>query len=85
MLRNKVGFSGIAMTDDLSMKAITDDDALVKALLAGNDLLIVTDSTDSIDKIVKAVNSGALEEKVVDKAALRVLAWKYYKGLFDTK
>ncbi len=85
LLRSKVGFSGIAMTDDLSMKAITDDDALVKALLAGNDLLIVTDSTGSIDKLVKAVNNGTLDEKVIDKAALRVLAWKYYKGLFETK
>ncbi len=85
LLRSKVGFSGISMTDDLSMKAITDDDALVKALLAGNDLLIVTDSTGSIDKINAAINNGALDEKVIDKAALRVLAWKYYKGLFDTK
>ncbi|MCI9084504.1 MAG: hypothetical protein HFH46_02670 [Bacilli bacterium] len=67
------------------MKAITGDDAIVKALLAGNDLLILTDPTGSIDKIVSAVKNGTLDEKVVDKAALRVLAWKYYKGLFETK
>lgn len=85
LLRNNVGFSGIAITDDLSMKAITGDDAIVKALLAGNDLLILTDPTDSIDKIVNAVKNGTLDEKVVDKAALRVIAWKYYKGLFETK
>ncbi len=84
LLRNRVGFSGIAITDDLSMKAITESDALVKALLAGNDLLIVTDPTNSINTIVEAVNDGVLDEKIVDKAALRVIAWKYYKGLFDT-
>lgn len=82
LLRNTVGFSGISITDDLSMKAIKDDEPLVKALLAGNDLLIVTDSTNSIDQIVNAVRDGKLDEKVVDKAALRVIAWKYYKGLF---
>ncbi len=84
LLKNTVGFSGISITDDLSMSAIKDEDALVKALKAGNDLLIVTDSTGSIDKIVKAVQDGQLEEKVVDRAALRILAWKYYKGMFTT-
>ena len=84
LLRNTVGFSGISITDDLSMKAIKDNEPLVKALLAGNDLLIVTDSTNSIDQIVNAVRDGKLDEKVVDKAALRVIAWKYYKGLFTT-
>ncbi len=84
LLRNTVGFSGISITDDLSMKAIKDDAPLVKALLAGNDLLIVTDPTNSIDQIVNAVRDGKLDEKVVDKAALRVIAWKYYKGLFTT-
>ena len=82
LLTNEVGFTGISITDDLSMAAITDSDALVKALMAGNDLLIVTDSESSVNKILKAVNEGTLSEKVVDKAALRVLAWKYYKGLF---
>jgi len=82
LLRNTVGFSGISITDDLSMNAIKDSEPLVKALLAGNDLLIVTDPTNSIDQIVNAVRDGKLDEKVVDKAALRVIAWKYYKGLF---
>lgn len=82
LLTNEVGFTGISITDDLSMAAITDSDALVKALMAGNDLLIVTDSEGSVNTLLKAVNEGTLSEKVVDKAALRVLAWKYYKGLF---
>jgi len=85
LLRNTVGFSGISITDDLSMTGVKDDNSLVKALLAGNDLLIVTDSTNSIDKIKTAVQNGSLDEKVVDKAALRVIAWKYYKGLLNTK
>ena len=73
LLRNTVGFSGISITDDLSMTGVKDDNSLVKALLAGNDLLIVTDSTNSIDKIKTAVQNGSLDEKVVDKAALRVI------------
>lgn len=82
LLRNEVGFTGISMTDDLSMAAIKDSNALVKALLAGNDLLIVTDSKGSVDTLEKAVNGGRLSEDVIDKATLRVLAWKYYKGMF---
>jgi len=82
LLRNEIGFTGIIMTDDLSMAAINDKDALIKALEAGNDLLIVTNAEGSIDNIEMAVKDGVLSESVVDNAALRVLAWKHYKGLF---
>lgn len=82
LLRNEIGFTGIVMTDDLSMSAINDKDALIKALEAGNDLLIVTNAEGSIDIIDNAVKDGVLSESVVDDAALRVLAWKHYKGLF---
>ena len=39
-----LGFTGITITDALDMGALKDvDDLYVKALLAGNELLIVTD------------------------------------------
>jgi len=82
LLRNQVGFTGIIMTDDLAMGAIKDKEALVKALKAGNDLLIVSNAEGSIDNIEMAIKDGTLSESVVNNAALRVLAWKHYKGLF---
>jgi beta-N-acetylhexosaminidase len=44
ILRNALSFTGVIMTDDLSMEAIKeysgDDAAAVHAILAGNDLLV---------------------------------------------
>ncbi len=88
LLRNKLNFTGVIITDDLSMKAITDNvtgSATVKAVLAGNDLLIVTDYIQSVNDIKDAINDGTISENVLDEAVLKVLAWKYYKGLMIDK
>ncbi len=88
LLRNKLNFTGVIITDDLSMKAVTDNvqgSATVKAILAGNDLLIVTDYAESVKNIKDAINDGTISEKVLDDAVLKVLAWKYYKGLMIDK
>ena len=52
-----------------------------KALLAGNDLIIATEYSDAINEIKNSVNSQTISETLIDNAALKVLAWKYYKGL----
>ena len=82
LLRNKLNFTGIIMTDDLDMGAITStDDATVKAILAGNDLIITTDYEKSIKEIKEAIENKIIDESLIDKLAFRVIAWKYYKGL----
>lgn len=84
ILRNELNFTGIIMTDDLAMSAIKDyvnDSPSVMALKAGNDLIIITDYLTGINDIKEALKNGDLEESLIDKAVLRVLSWKYYKGL----
>lgn len=81
VLRNELGFTGIVITDDLAMGAVNVDNAVTKAIKAGNDLLIVTDYEGSIKEVKDAIEDGTLSEEIVDKMAFRVLAWKYYKGL----
>lgn len=82
LLRNDLGFTGIIITDDLAMGATSSiSNKAVKALLAGNDMIITTDYAESINEITSAVNNGTLSEDVIDKLAFKVLAWKYYKGL----
>jgi len=82
LLRSKLGFTGIIMTDDIAMGATSSiDNAAVKALLAGNDMVITTDYEEDIRSIENAVYNNTIDENLIDKLAFRVLAWKYYKGL----
>lgn len=87
LLRNKLGFTGVVITDDLGMSALDNiDNATIKAILSGNDLIITTDYKKSINEIKNALNLGLISENQINKLAFRVLAWKYYKGLmFDSK
>lgn len=87
LLRNELSFTGIIMTDDLAMGATSSiDNATVKAILAGNDLVITTDYATSFNDIKSAIENGTISEELVNKLAFRVIAWKYYKGLmFVTK
>lgn len=83
-VRNDLNFTGVVITDDLDMGALKDiENKNVQALLAGNDLLISTDYVESIEKIKQAVDNKLLDEKTLNEHVLRVLAWKYYKGLLN--
>lgn len=82
ILRNKLKFTGIIMTDNLDMGAITStDDAIVKAILAGNDLIITTDYKKGVEQIKESIQNGSISEDLINKLAFRVLAWKYYKNM----
>lgn len=85
ILREELGFDGVAMTDDLAMDAVAaysaDGAVAVMALEAGNDLIITTDYRTQIPKVIEAVESGALSGDVIDAACRRVLTWKQDLGL----
>lgn len=83
ILRDELKFSGIIMTDDILMAAIKDYvyNPSIKALQAGNDLIIVSDYQKSLDEIREGINNGDVSIDTLNKAVVRVLAWKYYKGM----
>lgn len=82
LLREDLHFTGVIITDDLSMKALGSiDQPTTKAILAGNDLLIVSDYEESIKELKDALSNNIISEEVINDRVLRVLAWKYYKGM----
>ena len=83
LLRNKLHFKGIIITDDLAMGATEDiEDATLQAILSGNDLIITTDYEKSINSVKDAILNRVIDESLIDRLAARVIVWKYYKGLF---
>lgn len=67
ILRDEWGFDGLVMSD---WGAVADH---VAALQAGLDLEMPGKGPASVDEIVGAVKDGQLDEKVLNKSALRVL------------
>ena len=79
-LRDKLEFSGIVITDDLAMDAVksyvTEGSAAVLAINAGNDMIITSDFETMFKEVLKAVNSGIIEQETINNAVRRIIAWK---------
>lgn len=78
-LRKDVGFDGVAVTDGLNMGAITKGtpagQETVQALKAGADLALMPPDLDAaVSAVRKAIESGDLPKKDMQKKAERVVA-----------
>ena len=75
LLRDELGFTGVAITDALEMKAISAtvgvERGAVQALAAGADALCLGHDlgADSVERIVAAVVDGVAEERLVEAAS----------------
>ena len=77
ILRNKLDFYGIVMTDDMSMQAAAGyDEPYIRAVNAGNDMMIVTDFNDAYNEVLDGVKEGKIPEETINKAVERILDWK---------
>lgn len=83
LLRDQMGFEGVAITDDLGAGAVRSGlsvpKAAVEALAAGSDLIRIDSPDDAIGvhaEIVRALGSGELSETRLREAAARVLKLK---------
>ena len=86
ILRRDLGFSGLIVTDAMSMSGLTlyftQEEASVRALEAGADLLLKPADADAAIRGVRdAVMSGRLKESRIDESVRRVLAAKFDLGL----
>ena len=84
LLRAKMGFRGVVITDDLEMKAIADSyglgEAAVKAIEAGCDLVLICRNEEgqllALDAVAQAVKEGRITEARIDQSILRILQVK---------
>jgi beta-N-acetylhexosaminidase len=84
LLRGKVGFTGLAITDDVEMSGAAVAGSLgervVKAFEAGNDMIMVAGSPASqllaYNSLLKAVQTGRISQARLESSVQRILAAK---------
>ncbi|GAB2985891.1 hypothetical protein GCM10027049_26340 [Mucilaginibacter puniceus] len=90
ILKDSLGFKGLVVSDAMEMKAVTKyypaGEAEVKAFLAGNDIIELSENTDkAILKIKKAIHKGQISMGEFNARVKKVLAAKYWAGLNNYK
>jgi beta-N-acetylhexosaminidase len=90
ILRSELNFSGMIVTDALSMSGLTiyftPEESAVRALEAGADMLLKPADVDAAFRGVRdAVKSGRIGEPRVEESARRILAAKYDLGLVEQR
>lgn len=90
ILRDSLGFKGLITTDALDMGAIAKEigpeEAVIRAFLAGSDLLLMpANPANAIDAVSAAVASGRIPMSRLDASVRRVLEFKQRMGLFENR
>ncbi len=86
ILREKLGFDGVVFSDALNMKGVTrffaPGELEVKALKAGNDVLLFPESIPkAFEEIKRAIQSQEFSEADLDEHVKRILIAKYRLGV----
>ena len=86
LLKEELKFNGLIFTDALNMKGVSKfyppGVVDVKALLAGNDVLLFTeDVPTAIKEIKKAIARGEITQEEIDKRCKKILLAKQWCGL----
>lgn len=86
LLQKELGFSGLIFTDGLQMKGVSqEDNYCVRALLAGNDILLgPLNTVKEYESVKKAIQDNVLSEELINEKCKKVLAYKYILGVNKT-
>ncbi|HBG38776.1 MAG TPA: beta-N-acetylhexosaminidase, partial [Clostridiaceae bacterium] len=84
ILRGKLNFNGVVITDDMTMGAIMKNynigEAALKSINAGSDIILVchgyNNEVEIINALKKAAEDGILTEERIDESVYRVLKLK---------
>ncbi|MEG2290058.1 MAG: glycoside hydrolase family 3 N-terminal domain-containing protein [Clostridium sp.] len=88
LLRQELGFNGVVITDDMMMEGVkgkySTKEAAVKAIQAGNDIMIMSrtfqDQGDAIDGVMEAIKNGIISEERINESVYRIIKLKNLNG-----
>lgn len=86
LLQNRMNFQGLIFTDALNMKGVaianSPGEVDLKALLAGNDVLLYSQNVPKAKILIKeAIAAGKISEQEVNRRIKKILKAKYWSGL----
>lgn len=86
LLKEELGFKGLIISDAMGMKGVVkyfpDGEADVRALLAGNDVLELSENSKRGVKLIrKAIRNHQLSWEEINERVIKVLKAKYWAGL----
>ncbi|QKJ31429.1 glycoside hydrolase family 3 [Mucilaginibacter mali] len=86
VLKDQLGFKGLIVSDAMGMKGVVkffpNGQADVRAFIAGNDVLELSENSRRAMKMIKkAIRKGEIDEKELDARVKKILAAKYWVGL----
>jgi beta-glucosidase-like glycosyl hydrolase/CubicO group peptidase (beta-lactamase class C family) len=83
LLKDDLGFQGLVFTDGLAMKGVSNEPNMsVRALLAGNDILLgATNPAKEFAAIKEALATKLITEELINEKCRKVLTYKYILGL----
>lgn len=83
LLKEEMGFTGLTFTDAMAMKGVSNQpDASVKALLAGNDIVLgVVNQEKEFAAVKKAVEDGTITAALLEEKVRKILSYKYILGV----
>jgi len=92
MLRDQLGFEGVAITDYLDIIKLhtehfvteNEKESTYKAIMAGVDMSMTPTTTDFCVHLRELVEEGRIPEERLDLSVRRILRLKFQLGLFDT-
>ncbi|PZX58014.1 glycoside hydrolase family 3 N-terminal domain-containing protein [Algoriphagus chordae] len=90
LLQHRMNFQGLVFTDALNMKGVaianSPGEVDLKALLAGNDVLLYSQNVSKAKELIKqAVADGRISEQEIDRRIKKILKAKYWAGLNNYK
>jgi beta-N-acetylhexosaminidase len=86
ILKKELGFKGLIVSDAMGMKGVVkffkDGEADVMGVIAGNDILELSENSDRAIKLVrKAIRQDRIPMERIDESVKKILYAKYWAGL----
>ncbi|NLH29997.1 MAG: glycoside hydrolase, partial [Bacteroidales bacterium] len=79
LLKEELGFDGLIFTDGMAMRGVAkQSDLSVKAILAGNDIILgVPRQANELESVKAAIAKGIIPEQMLEEKVRKILSYKY--------